>query len=246
MYDFALADRLSRDEIEALQVQRLRETVARAAQSEHYRRALAAAKVSPDDIRSVDDLRRLPLTTKDDLRAAMPWGLLAVPRSEAVRLHYSSGTTGVATAVYHTRGDLHRWAECVARGMLAVGVSSEDVFQNMMGYGLFTGGLGFHYAGELIAPTAPTSRPLTLTGTIFSATTRLPMRTPSASGRAPTGSAWRPGSPRGSVCPSSGRLSSRAAAGASPPAITSWAGPTAVSGGYILPRTNPPGGRRRS
>lgn len=150
MYDFAQADRLCREEIEALQVQRLRETVARAAQSEHYRRALAEAGVSSEDIRSLDDLRRIPLTTKDDLRAAMPWGLLAVPRREAVRVHYSSGTTGIATAVYHTRGDLQRWAECVARGMLAVGVTSEDVFQNMMGYGLFTGGLGFHYAGELL------------------------------------------------------------------------------------------------
>lgn len=139
---------LSRDEIDALQVRLLRETIERARRSPHYARALAG--VAPEDIRSPKDVRRLPVTTKDDLRAAMPWGLLAVPRREVVRMHYSSGTTGLATAVYHTRDDLQRWAQCVARGMLAAGVTDEDIFQNMMGYGLFTGGLGFHYAGELL------------------------------------------------------------------------------------------------
>jgi len=78
----------------------------------------------------------------------MPWGFLAVPRAEVVRMHYSSGTTGVAVAVYHTCTDLLNWADCVARGMLAAGVTEEDVFQNMMSYGLFTGGLGLHYGAE--------------------------------------------------------------------------------------------------
>lgn len=150
MYEFTLADKLSRDEIEALQLERLRETVARARQAPHYQRTLAEAGVTAEDIRALDDLRRLPLTTKDDLRAGMPYGFLAVPRRQVARMHYSSGTTGIATAVYHTRDDLRCWAECVARGMLAVGVTADDVFQNMMTYGLFTGGLGFHYAGELI------------------------------------------------------------------------------------------------
>ncbi|HEY3396142.1 MAG TPA: phenylacetate--CoA ligase [Armatimonadota bacterium] len=150
MYEFALADQLSRSEIEALQLVRLREAVARAARAPHYQRVLGAAGLSAESIQSLDDLRRLPLTTKDDLRAGMPWEFLAVPRREVVRMHYSSGTTGIATAVYHTRGDLSRWAECVARGLLAVGVTDEDVFQNMMGYGLFTGGLGLHYGGELV------------------------------------------------------------------------------------------------
>lgn len=150
MYDFALADRLGSEEIAALQLERLREAVGRALQSPHYARVLGAAGLTPEHVQSLDDLRRLPLTTKDDLRAGMPWGFLAVPRREVARMHYSSGTTGVATAVFHTQGDLRRWAECVARGMLAAGVTAEDVFQNMMGYGLFTGGLGFHYAGELI------------------------------------------------------------------------------------------------
>ncbi len=139
---------LSRDEIDALQVRLLRETLERARRAPAYADRLAG--ISPEDIRRPEDVRRLPLTSKDDLRAGMPWGYLAVPRRDVVRMHYSSGTTGLATAVYHTRGDLERWAQCVARGMLAAGVTADDVFQNMMGYGLFTGGLGFHYAGELI------------------------------------------------------------------------------------------------
>jgi len=146
LYDFAAADQLSREEILALQATRLREAVAQALRSPHYSRL----GLSPDALRSAEDVCRLPLTSKDDLRAAMPWDMLAVPKREVLRVHYSSGTTGVATAVYHTRGDLQRWAECVARGMLAGGVTSDDIFQNMMGYGLFTGGLGFHYAGELL------------------------------------------------------------------------------------------------
>ncbi len=143
-------DALSREEITALQVRRLRETVARAACSPWYEQALKEAGVGPEDIETVEDVSKLPLTTKDDLRAGMPHGFLAVPLDEVVRMHYSSGTTGIATGVYHTHSDLRRWSECVARGMRAVGVDRSDVFQNMMGYGLFTGGLGFHYAGELI------------------------------------------------------------------------------------------------
>lgn len=139
---------LTREELDRLRVRLLRETIQRARRAPHYARALAG--VSSRDIESTEDVRRLPLTTKDDLRAGMPWDFLAVPRREVVRMHYSSGTTGLATAVYHTRDDVQRWAQCVARGMLAAGVTDEDVFQNMMGYGLFTGGLGFHYASELI------------------------------------------------------------------------------------------------
>lgn len=139
---------LSRESIEAVQVTRLRATLERARRAEAYADRLAG--VSADDIRSPEDIRKLPLTTKAQLREGMPWGFLTVPRSDVVRMHYSSGTTGMATAVYHTRGDVRMWAECVARGMLAAGVTEDDVFQNMMGYGLFTGGLGFHYASELI------------------------------------------------------------------------------------------------
>ena len=150
MYDFAQADKLSPDEIRSLQDVRLPQAVARAAQSPFYQDCFSRLGLKPEDIRGLDDLRRLPFLTKEEMRAAMPYGLLALPKSEVVRMHYSSGTTGIATAVYHTRGDVQRWAECVARGMLAAGVTREDVFQNMMGYGLFTGGLGFHYASEMI------------------------------------------------------------------------------------------------
>lgn len=141
------AMKMGREQIDALQVELLRELVARAEGSPAYRGRLG---VSPGDITSPADIRRLPLTTKEELRAGMPYGFLAAPRREVVRMHYSSGTTGLATAVYHTAQDVRWWAECVARGMLAAGVSDEDIFQNMMGYGLFTGGLGFHYAGELV------------------------------------------------------------------------------------------------
>ena len=139
---------MSREQIEALQVELLRDLVARAERAPACAGKLEG--VSPQDITSPGDIRRLPLTTKEELRAGMPDGFLAVPRRDVVRMHYSSGTTGLATAVYHTAQDLRWWAECVARGMLAAGVGDEDVFQNMMGYGLFTGGLGFHYAGELV------------------------------------------------------------------------------------------------
>ncbi len=142
------AVRLSRSEIEQMQVQLLRSTLERAGATRAYRSRLGG--VSPNDIQHPEDVRRLPLTTKEQLREGQPDGFLAVEQRDVVRMHYSSGTTGVATAVYHTRGDLDRWARCVARGMLAAGVTDEDVFQNMMGYGLFTGGLGFHYAGELL------------------------------------------------------------------------------------------------
>ena len=148
--DYLHDEALSREQIADLQVRRLRETVARAACSPWYEWALREAGVAPEDIESIEDVSKLPLTTKADLRAGMPYGFLAVPLDEVVRMHYSSGTTGIATGVYHTRNDVRRWTECVARGMRAVGVDRTDVFQNMMGYGLFTGGLGFHYAGELI------------------------------------------------------------------------------------------------
>ncbi|MGI5816566.1 MAG: phenylacetate--CoA ligase family protein [Armatimonadota bacterium] len=139
---------LSREEIEQRQVALLRETVERARGASAYADQLTG--ISTQDIGSPADVRKLPLTSKEQLRDGMPFGFRTVPQRDVVRMHYSSGTTGLATAVYHTRNDLRHWAECVARGMIAAGVTEEDVFQNMMGYGLFTGGLGFHYASELI------------------------------------------------------------------------------------------------
>ncbi len=149
-YDFEAADWLGRDQIRALQAERLRDSLARAAETPFYRQRFSETGVDVPSVRGPEHLQALPLTSKDDLRSGMPWGFLALPRREAVRMHYSSGTTGIATAVYHSAGDVRRWAECVARGMLAAGVTADDIFQNMMSYGLFTGGLGFHYAGELI------------------------------------------------------------------------------------------------
>ncbi len=148
MADYYQADFLTRDQIDQVQLAGVRGAIDRAKRSPHYARALAA--IAPGDIKTLADVRKLPFTTKDDLREGMPYGFLAVPLKDVVRMHYSSGTTGVATAIYHTRQDLQWWAECVARGLLGVGVTDADVFQNMMGYGLFTGGLGLHYAAELV------------------------------------------------------------------------------------------------
>jgi len=141
---------LPREELEALQVRRLRDTVARALSSPYYKEVLGREGISPERIRSVEDLGRIPFTTKEDLRRGFPYGFLAVPKDELVRLHASSGTTGTPTVVYHTRRDLETWADLVARCLYMVGMRKEDVFQNMMSYGLFTGGLGLHYGAERI------------------------------------------------------------------------------------------------
>lgn len=148
MVDYQQAEFLTRNEIDERQLAALRGAVDRAGRAPFYARALA--DINPGDIRTLADLHRLPFTTKEDMREHMPYGFLAAPLRDVVRMHYSSGTTGVATAIYHTREDLRWWAECVARGLMGVGVTDEDVFQNMMGYGLFTGGLGLHYAAELV------------------------------------------------------------------------------------------------
>ncbi len=133
--------------LKELQLTRLRETVRRAAPSPFYGARLQEAGVSPETLQSLEDLRRLPFTTKDDLRAHGQ-EMLARPLAEMVRLHASSGTTGKSTVIYYTRQDIATWADLVARCMYMTGVRPSDVFQNMMGYGLFTGGLGFHYGAE--------------------------------------------------------------------------------------------------
>ena len=138
----------SRDQLAQLQLQRLRETLARAVRSPFYRRLLAQTGVAPETLRDLTDLRHLPFTCKEDLRAQYPYGLVACERADLVRLHVSSGTTGVATVVFHTASDLAHWTELVARCMYMVGMRRKDVFQNMTGYGMFTGGLGMHYGAE--------------------------------------------------------------------------------------------------
>lgn len=137
--------------LRVLQLERLRETVGWALKTTFYNRRLTKAGItSPDDIRSLDDLKRIPFTTKDDLREAYPQGLLSVPMDDIVRLHTSSGTTGTPTVIYHTKEDLDGWTDLVSRAIVATGASRQDVFQNMMGYGLFTGGLGLHYGAERV------------------------------------------------------------------------------------------------
>ncbi len=134
------AETLPRHEIEQLQLARLRACIERAVQgTAFYRGRLAAGSVN-----TLDDLARLPFTTKQDLRDHYPFGLFAVPMHEVVRVHASSGTTGTMTVVGYTRGDLDLWAELVARALAAAGVTAADIIHNAYGYGLFTGGLGFH------------------------------------------------------------------------------------------------------
>jgi phenylacetate-CoA ligase len=141
---------LPRGALERLQLERLRALVTRAGRVPLHRDRLAASGVSADAIRTLDDLRRLPFTTKADFRDTYPFGLLAVPMDQVVRIHASSGTTGKATVVAYTRSDLDVWTEVMGRTLRAGGVRPGDVVQNAYGYGLFTGGLGFHYGAEAL------------------------------------------------------------------------------------------------
>ena len=150
MSDVTTIERLPRSDLTRLQVERLRALVERAARVPLHRERLAAAKVGPGDIRSLDDLRRLPFATKSDFRDTYPFGLLAVPMDQVVRIHASSGTTGKATVVAYTRADLDAWTEVMGRTLRAGDVGPGDVVQNAYGYGLFTGGLGFHYGAEAV------------------------------------------------------------------------------------------------
>ena len=145
---FDPVETLDRAGIEALQLERLRDTVARVADVPLYAEKFREAGITSESVRSLDDLRRLPITTKEDLRAAYPAGLLARPMEDIVRVHTSSGTTGTAIAVLHTRNDIAVWADLMARCMHMVGLRPADVFQNASGYGLFTGGLGIHFGAE--------------------------------------------------------------------------------------------------
>jgi phenylacetate-CoA ligase len=148
--DVTTIERLPRSDLTRLQVERLRALFERAARVPLHQERLAAAKVGPGDIRSLDDLRRLPFTTKADFRDTYPFGLLAVPMDQIVRIHASSGTTGKPAVVAYTRGDLDVWTEVMSRTLRAGGVRPGDVVQNAYGYGLFTGGLGFHYGAEAV------------------------------------------------------------------------------------------------
>jgi phenylacetate-CoA ligase len=140
---------LPREVLESLQLKRLKQVVQRVYHTVgFYRRIFDEAGVTPDDIKTLDDLKRFPFTTKQDLRDNYPFGLFAVPMSSVVRLHASSGTTGRSTVVGYTKRDIDTWSELMARCFVAAGLTKNDIIHNAYGYGLFTGGLGAHYGAE--------------------------------------------------------------------------------------------------
>jgi len=139
---------LSRSEIENLQLERLRGTLKHCMGSAFYKKRLGSINLGPEDIHSLEDLRRIPFTTKQDLRDTYPFGIASIPLEQCVRLHSSSGTTGNPTVILHSQKDLEQWANAVARCLWMVGCRPGDVFQNTSGYGMFTGGLGFQYGAE--------------------------------------------------------------------------------------------------
>ncbi len=147
-------EQMSRSELQALQLERMRWSLQHAWDNvPHYRHAFEAAGVRPSDLRGLADLARFPFTAKQDLRDNYPYGLFAVPMAKIVRVHASSGTTGRPTVVGYTKGDIERWAAVMARSLRVAGASCEDIILNSYGYGLFTGGLGAHYGGEALGAT---------------------------------------------------------------------------------------------
>jgi phenylacetate-CoA ligase len=153
-------EKMPRRELEAVRLSKLKTAVGWALRTPFYKERLPAAGIkSPDDIKSLDDIRRVPFTTKEDLRKGFPYGFLSVPREDVVRLHASSGTTGTPTTIYFSADDIKRWAYYMARCIWGTGCVKSDVFQNMISYGLFTGGLGLHYGGEeagmMVIPSGP-------------------------------------------------------------------------------------------
>lgn len=140
---------MPREALRALQVQRLQKAIRIASHSPYYGRVFQECGITADDIHSVEDIRKLPFTTKADMRANYPFGLVAGNmREDGVRIHSSSGTTGTPTVIVHSQHDLDSWANLVARCLYMVGIRKTDVFQNSSGYGMFTGGLGFQYGAE--------------------------------------------------------------------------------------------------
>ena len=139
---------LDRKSLEALQLKKLKRSLEAAATTPFYKKVFEDKKVNISKINSIEHVKDLPLTTKNDLRLSYPDGMVTLPRQEIVRMHASSGTTGKSTVIFYSMKDVDDWADLVARCMVATGTTRVDVFQNMMGYGLFTGGLGLHYGAE--------------------------------------------------------------------------------------------------
>ena len=138
------------DQLHELQLKRLKQTVRHCMNAPFYQKEFQKRGITPDDIQSLEDIRKLPFTTKEDLRENYPFGLSCIPLKDCVRLHSSSGTTGNPTVVLHSQKDLDEWANAVARCLWMVGSRPEDIFQNSAGYGMFTAGLGFQYGAEKI------------------------------------------------------------------------------------------------
>jgi phenylacetate-CoA ligase len=142
---------MDREELKQLQLERLEAAVSRVYMNvPFYRKRFDEAGIDPDEFRSLEDVRKLPFTTKNDLRDSYPYGLFAVPLREVVRIHASSGTTGMSTVVGYTKNDLKTWSDLVARVLTAGGITKDDVVQIAFGYGLFTGGFGLHYGAERV------------------------------------------------------------------------------------------------
>jgi len=142
------AEAISRPDLEALQLERLRKTLERVSLFPFYKKKFEKAGTGASSITSLQDVCKLPFTTKQDLRNQYPYGFLCVPKDRLVRLHVSSGTTGQATAIFYSQADLEQWSDLLARCMYMTGARPGHTFQNLTGYGLFTGGLGFHYGAE--------------------------------------------------------------------------------------------------
>lgn len=142
---------LSRRKIQELQLERLQRTVHLVYESvPYYKKKFKELKVKPGDIKTLTDIRKLPFTTKDDLRKNAPFGMLAIPLESCIELHASSGTTGIPVTTCYTRGDLNVWSEVMARCLSMSGLTKKDIFQNPIPYGTFTGGFGFHYGAQKI------------------------------------------------------------------------------------------------
>ena len=144
---------LKGEKLKALQTMRLKQTIRQSQKVGFYKKRLSGAHVHVEEIHTLEDITRIPFTKKQDLRDGYPFGFFAVPLNKVVRIHTTSGTTGKPTVVGYTRKDLNTWAELIARNMTMIGVTENDIFQNMVNYGMFTGGLGFHYGAEKIGMT---------------------------------------------------------------------------------------------
>ena len=147
------AETLKPDDLQVLQLKRLKKTLQRVQHVDFYRKQLSDAGIKISTVKTLDDIRKIPFTKKQDLREGYPFGFFAVPMKKIVRIHTTSGTTGKPTVVGYTRKDLDTWSDLIARNMTMVGIGDTDIFQNMVNYGMFTGGLGFHYGTEKIGMT---------------------------------------------------------------------------------------------